>query len=75
MLHYRHNKYSQNGEDGILEYMLQRLPNLTKWACEFGACDGKRFSNTFHLVETRHYNAVYIESDPSSYVELLKNCP
>lgn len=72
MLQYRHNKHSQNGEDGILEQMLRRLPQRTNWVCEFGACDGKRLSNTFHLVESQGYSAVYIECDPSGYTELLK---
>lgn len=70
-LKYRHNVYSQNGEDGILREMLLRLPDHTGWVCEFGAMDGKKYSNTFRLVQTQGYQAVYIESDPSSFNRLL----
>lgn len=72
MLAYRKNVYSQNGEDGILAELLRRLPETTGWVCEFGACDGKRFSNTFHLVEDKGYSAVYIECDESSREDLLR---
>lgn len=70
MLAYRSNTYSQNGEDGILAELLRRLPSRTKWVCEFGACDGKRLSNTFRLVEREGYSAVYIECNESG--ELLE---
>jgi hypothetical protein len=48
------NKYSQNGEDGIIEIILSKLNiyNFDKCLCvEFGAWDGKLYSNTFNLVE------------------------
>ena len=68
---YKKNKYSQNGEDGVLQEILKRL-NITKgWVCEFGAWDGKHLSNTFALVE-KNFNAVYIESDNEKYKDLLK---
>jgi hypothetical protein len=70
-LKYRHNVYSQNGEDGILREMLLRLPDRTGWVCEFGAMDGKFCSNTFRLVQTQGYSAVYIESDSSAFPQLL----
>jgi hypothetical protein len=72
MLAYRKNVYSQNGEDGILAELLWRIPDRSGWVCEFGACDGKRFSNTFRLVEQEGYEAVYIECDPSTTDSLLK---
>jgi hypothetical protein len=72
MLAYRKNVYSQNGEDGILEELLNRLPDVSGWVCEFGACNGKRLSNTFRLVKEEDYNAVYIECDPATAGELLE---
>jgi hypothetical protein len=71
MNNYKKNYYSQNGEDGIVEYLLSVIPK-TNWCCEFGAWDGKHLSNTFHLVEKKDYNAVYIESDDKRYEDLLK---
>jgi hypothetical protein len=71
MLKYRKNMYSQNGEDGIISEILNRIPNLSRWVCEFGAWDGKQCSNTFSLVEKR-YSAVYIEARDDYYQDLLE---
>jgi hypothetical protein len=62
---YRKNIFSQNGEDGVISEILERL-KLNKnnsWCCEFGAWDGIHGSNTFNLVKHSDYNAVYIEGD------------
>jgi hypothetical protein len=72
-LAYRLNIYSQNGEDGIVAELLRRLPETSGWACEFGAWDGKQYSNTFALVE-RGFKAVYIEGREDYYQDLLKTC-
>lgn len=67
---FKKNIYSQNGEDGIIEYVLDRLPK-NRWCCEFGAWDGKYLSNTFNLVSNHGYKAVYIEADQAKYQHLL----
>ena len=68
---YSKNIYSQNGEDGIVEELLNRL-NIDKgWACEFGAWDGIHLSNTFNLVKNKNFNAVFIEEDNQRYNDLL----
>lgn len=75
MLENRKNIYSQNGEDGIIEYLFEKLnihDNGT--CCEFGSWDGKHLSNTFRLVKERNFKALYIEGDPEKYKELLKTC-
>lgn len=72
-LAYRRNVHSQNGEDGILAELLRRLPETSKWVCEFGAWDGKEYANTFALVE-QGYNAVYIEARDDYFQDLLKTC-
>lgn len=73
LINYAKNKYSQNGEDGIVLEIARRL-NISldehEWCVEFGACDGKHLSNTFALVE-KGVNAVYIEGDASEYENLL----
>lgn len=75
MLEFRKNVYSQNGEDGIVEYLFDKL-NVTDngTCCEFGSWDGKHLSNTFRLVKERNFKALYIEGDPERYKELLKTC-
>jgi hypothetical protein len=68
---YAKNIYSQNGEDGIIEELLDRLSISNGWVCEFGAWDGIHLSNTYNLVK-QNFNAVYIEGDKEKYTDLLK---
>jgi hypothetical protein len=67
------NVYSQNGEDGVIEEILNRIgwSDLSLWAAEFGAWDGRYLSNTFSLVESRKFRAVYIEGDPDKFNDLV----
>jgi len=72
---YKKNIYSQNGEDGIIIEILKRLKLLnkkSKWACEFGAWDGIRGSNTFNLIKNYSFNGVYIEGDKKKFSLLTK---
>ena len=71
----RKNFYSQNGEDGIIEEILCRIPKSEKnsWCVEFGAWDGKHMSNTFHLVESAKYAAIYIEGNSEYFEKLIIN--
>jgi hypothetical protein len=73
MLEFRKNIHSQNGEDGIIEHLFDKL-NITDngTCCEFGSWDGKHLSNTFRLVKERNFKALYIEGDPEKYKDLLK---
>tara|TARA_R100001163_G_scaffold65831_1_gene65430 strand:+ start:21534 stop:22214 length:681 start_codon:yes stop_codon:yes gene_type:complete len=53
-LTYKNNVYSENGEDGILEKLIQDLYlTVSKdfWVCDIGAWDGKKISNVYHLIE------------------------
>ena len=63
--------HSQNGEDGIIEELLNRLQIKKGWVCEFGAWDGIYLSNTFNLVKTKNFKAVFIEGDQFKYKDLL----
>ena len=44
---FKKNVFSQNGEDGIIEELIKRLEIKNLEVCEFGAWDGKLYSNTF----------------------------
>lgn len=73
LLEYRRNIYSQNGEDGVIAELLSRLgmsDGSDRWCVEFGAWDGKHLSNTFNLVESAGWNAVYIEGDTEKFRDL-----
>lgn len=68
---YRYNRYSQNGEDGVIEEICLRLGIIAGWFVEFGAWDGKHLSNNYNLVSNHGWHGVYIEADPVRYESLL----
>ena len=68
-----YNRYSQNGEDGIIGKILETLPTCNHWCVEFGAWDGIYLSNTRYLIETQNYNGVLIEANARSFADLLRN--
>lgn len=63
--------HSQCGEDGIIEAILDRLPEKDRWAVEFGAWDGVTLSNTAALEEAG-YTRILIEADRRSYETLRR---
>lgn len=63
------NVYSQNGEDGILEAIFERIGTANRWCCECGAADGVFFSNTKRLIDAG-WSAVLIEADAKQYEKL-----
>lgn len=74
LIRFSRNVFSQNGEDGVVEEILRSLNLLENpgWCVEFGAWDGKFFSNTFRLVKDFSYSAVYVEADEEKFEDLLK---
>lgn len=74
ILDHRNNIFSQNGEDGVIEYILDKLNITSGTCCEFGAWDGKHLSNTFNLIKNKEWKGLYIESDENKYKDLLETC-
>lgn len=70
LLEHSRNVYSQFGEDGILEKILELLPETDRWCVEFGAWDGQHMSNTCRLTESCNYSAVLIEGSEERADEL-----
>ena len=66
------NVNSQYGEDGILEKALEVIGSNDKCCVEFGAWDGKYYSNTYNLLHNLGYTGILIEGDESRYQDLLK---
>ena len=64
-----HNVTSQHGEDGIIAKALDLLPERNGWCVEFGAWDGRQFSNTYALTQ-QGYRGVFIEADARKFREL-----
>lgn len=67
----RWNKYSQNGEDGVIESIFRRIGQKNQWCVELGAWDGKLYSNTRHLVE-HGWTAVLFECDRARFHEIAR---
>ncbi|MCH9617176.1 MAG: hypothetical protein SP4CHLAM5_03400 [Chlamydiia bacterium] len=70
--HYAYCKYSQWGEDGIIEEIFNRLNISSGFFVEFGGADGIEISNTRKLWE-EGWDGCYIEADNALYQKLLKN--
>lgn len=73
LLHHRKIHFSQNGEDGFLDFVLSKLPEKTNWCIEFGAWDGKHLSNTHYFITEKGYKSVLIEGEADRCEVLSKN--
>ena len=71
LLKLRNDVFSQNGEDGIINRVLDLCSISDGWACEFGAWDGVFLSNSYNLVKNRAFKAVLIEGDASRFKSLI----
>jgi hypothetical protein len=72
LLTHKRNVFSQNGEDGIIEYLFQQLGEGTRTCCEFGAWDGIHLSNCRQLM-LQGWKTVFIEGDSGKFKTLQKN--
>ena len=70
---YKRNVKSQYGEDGIIEKIMEIIPNKNNWCVEFGAWDGELLSNTWNLISNHNYNAVLIECEEDRFNQLKYN--
>ena len=64
---------SQTGEDGVIEKILEVIPEHDKWCVEFGAWDGVFLTNTRNLIESQGYSAGLIEADKAHFHALQQN--
>ncbi len=63
---------SQFGEDGVIEKIFEIIKNGDRWCVEFGAGDGKTFSNTWNLIVNRGWSGVEVEASNKLYKKLLQ---
>jgi hypothetical protein len=64
---------SLDGEDGIIEEILNRIGVENAYCVEFGAWDGKHLSNTWQLWHDKGWSALLIEGDPNRVADLDKS--
>lgn len=69
---YASNKYSQYGEDGIIEAIFAHIVPANRWCFECGASDGIFFSNTRKLIHDG-WNAILVEAEDQSFKRLTRN--
>lgn len=62
--------YSQHGEDGVIEYLVSKIPDADHFIVEFGAYDGICMSNSRYLIEQQDWSAFLIEADERFYQKL-----
>jgi nitrogen regulatory protein PII-like uncharacterized protein len=72
LLKARKNIFSQNGEDGVIEYLFNYFEIENGSFCEFGAWDGIYLSNTYNLLKNKNWKGVYIEGDSEKYKKLIE---
>ena len=70
---YKRTVTSQDGEDGIVEFIFDKLGVDKGYCVEFGAWDGEHLSNTWNLWHNRGWSAVLIEGDPTKARELQRS--
>jgi hypothetical protein len=66
------NVHSQYGEDGLIEYVLEHLPDCPRYFVEFGAWDGRHLSNCAHLAE-QGWHGCFIEGEPDRAKDAERN--
>lgn len=69
---YRRDVTSQNGEDGIIERIFEIVGATNRWCVEFGAWDGKLYSNTWNLIANHGWTGVLIEGEADRFEDLKR---
>lgn len=62
--------FSQNGEDGIIDYLASHLKNPNAYFVEFGASDGLQ-NNTSWLAIAKGYSGLMVDGDSQSIKRAL----
>ena len=62
---YSQKVYSQNGEDGILREILNRIGTINQYFVEFGSGDGSE-NNTVYLLKVQGWSGLWMDGDKSA---------
>lgn len=63
---------SQYGEDGIIAHIMSVLKPAARYCVEFGAWDGRHYSNTYNLIQNQGWSGLLIEANAEKFYELMK---
>jgi len=67
---FRRNVTSQLGEDGIIEKIFEIVGAENRFCMEFGAWDGKHYSNSWNLLKNAGWRGLLIEANAEKFVQL-----
>lgn len=71
----RRNVTSQAGEDGLIARIFSMMGTANTWCVEFGAWDGKHFSNSWNLLANKTWHGVLIEGDAARCEQMKETHP
>ena len=71
LAHAEYSIYSQWGEDGILDWLIEQLPNIPKSFVELG-CGDYDECNTRLLMELRNWSGVVVDANPASIAHIKR---
>lgn len=71
LLQFQRDVASQAGEDGIIERIMELLHPSQQFCVEFGAWDGRLYSNCFNLLKNKGWSGIMIEANKDKYRELV----
>ena len=71
-LNFAYNTYTQFGDNGIINKLLNELKITSGVLVDIGAWDGIYLSNVFDLWNNKNYNAILVEADPRKANNLLQ---
>ena len=69
---YKNNIYSQFGEDGIIQKIIEIIKPINKTCIDIGAWDGMKYSNVCNLC-MNDWSAILFECDVEKYFQLSNN--
>ncbi len=67
---FRNDVMSQNGEDGVIAKLFDLIGTTNKLCIEFGAWDGKLYSNTWALIHRANWSGILIEGASDRFRDL-----
>jgi hypothetical protein len=70
LMAFKNNVTSQAGEDGVIAEIVKRIEPSRRFCIEFGAWDGKHFSNCYDLVANQGWGGLLIEANAKKFLEL-----
>lgn len=60
---YRFKQYSQTGEEGFIQFILDNIGHGKKFLVDIGAGDGQYLSNTKYFIETQGYKGILLDGN------------